>query len=234
MEGVVELVTEGTILGGLIDVTGDGKTTLNISEISTEGKSPQQIAKELKEAGLPVPEDSGAKTAAELADEMEKERYYTEEEIKELINHLRTVLYDAFLTSGIEINEDANGYNEDSGDFYEDADDYNQQANEENAYKGKYPSKAEIVGNYYGDSSLYDEEFMLIFLMDDEGELTDRYGYPFDYDPSTGIGSFSRGHSGVQNIEEYQFSYRNGGIHASGCVWYNYELVSSMEMDRIY
>ncbi|NLV85626.1 MAG: hypothetical protein GX025_00185 [Clostridiales bacterium] len=223
VESVGELINEGTIVGGMIDLTGDGKTTLNISEVSTEGKSPEQVAKELKEAGLPVPENSKTKTATELADEMEKESYYTEEEIKELINNLRAVLYDAFLTFEEEINEDANNFNEDGSD-------YNQQSNEEIIYTGKSPSKEELVGTYYEISSYSDDDYMLILLMDDEGRLTDMYGFPFDYDPTSGIGSFIRDNSDTPLIEEYKFSYQNGYIYAYCRVWYNYENTHSLEL----
>ena len=62
-----------------------------------KGKTPDEVAKELKEAGLPVQEEGEPKTAAELAEEIEEEYYYTEEELNEVIENLRNLLYDMFL-----------------------------------------------------------------------------------------------------------------------------------------
>ncbi len=98
-ESVLDLVSEGKILGGTITVGDDGETTVTMTEISTEGKTPDEVAKELKEAGLPVPEEGEPKTAAELAEEIEEEYYYTEEELNEVIENLRNLLYEMFLDS---------------------------------------------------------------------------------------------------------------------------------------
>lgn len=98
-ETVLDLVSEGKILGGTITVGGDGETTVTMTEISTEGKTSDEVAKELKEAGLPVPEEGEPKTAAELAVEIEEEYYYTEEELNEVIENLRNLLYEMFLDS---------------------------------------------------------------------------------------------------------------------------------------
>ncbi|MGO4928703.1 hypothetical protein ACTQ5J_08915 [Fundicoccus sp. Sow4_F4] len=98
-ESVLDLVSEGKILGGTITVGDDGETTVTMTEISTEGKTPDEMAKELKEVGLPVPEEAEPKTAAELAEEIEEEYYYTEEELNEVIENLRNLLYEMFLDS---------------------------------------------------------------------------------------------------------------------------------------
>ena len=98
-ESVLDLVSEGKILGGTITVGDDGETTVTMTEISTEGKTPDEVAKELKEAGLPVPEEGEPKTTAELAEEIEEEYYYTEEELNEVIENLRNLLYEMFLDS---------------------------------------------------------------------------------------------------------------------------------------
>jgi hypothetical protein len=98
-ESVLDLVSEGKILGGTIIVGDDGETTVTMTEISTEGKTPDEVAKELKEAGLPVPEEGEPKTAAELAEKIEEEYYYTEEELNEVIENLRNLLYEMFLDS---------------------------------------------------------------------------------------------------------------------------------------
>ena len=96
-ESVLDLVNEGKILGGLITVGEDGQTTVTMTEIDVEGKTPEEVEKELEKAGLSLPEDEEAKTAAELAEEMEEEYFYTEEEINEIIEDLRQLLYDMFL-----------------------------------------------------------------------------------------------------------------------------------------
>ncbi len=96
-ESVLDLVSEGKILGGTITVGGNGKTTVTTKEIDLEGKTTEEVEKELEKAGLSLPEDEDPKTTAELAEEMEEKYFYTEEEINEIIENLRQLLYDMFL-----------------------------------------------------------------------------------------------------------------------------------------
>jgi hypothetical protein len=96
-ESVLDLVSEGKILGGTITVGGNGKTTVTTKEIDLEGKTTDEVEKELEKAGLSLPEDEDPKTTAELAEEMEEKYFYTEEEINEIIENLRQLLYDMFL-----------------------------------------------------------------------------------------------------------------------------------------
>lgn len=96
-ESVLDLVSEGKILGGTITVGKDGKTTVTTKEIDLEGKTTDEVEKELEKAGLSLPEDEDPKTTAELAEEMEEKYFYTEEEINEIIENLRQLLYDMFL-----------------------------------------------------------------------------------------------------------------------------------------
>ena len=95
-ESLHDLVRDGKIMGGLITVGENGETKASMTEISTEGKTPAEIEKELEQTGLSLP-DGEAKTAAELAEEMEEEYYYTEDEISEIIEYLRELLYEMFL-----------------------------------------------------------------------------------------------------------------------------------------
>lgn len=96
-DSIVDLVNDGKILGGVITVGDDGESKITMTEISTEGKTPEEVAKEMKEAGLPVPSDNEPKSATELSEEMEEGYDFTEEELIEVIDNLMNLLNELFL-----------------------------------------------------------------------------------------------------------------------------------------
>lgn len=95
-ESLHDFVRDGKIMGGLITVGENGETKTSMTEISTEGKTPAEIEKELEQTGLSLP-DGEDKTSAELVDEMEEEYFYTEDELNEIIEYLRELLNEMFL-----------------------------------------------------------------------------------------------------------------------------------------
>ena len=207
-ESVLDLVSEGKILGGTITVGGDGKTTVTMTEISTEGKTPDEVAKELKEAGLPVPEEGESKTAAELAEELEEEYYYTEEELNEVIESLRNLLYDMFLNPEEEPSETPP----------------TQEPPEESAVPPVVSgglSIDEIVGTYDivlsnddGDT----EEIQNVYTKNENGQLV-RNGAAMDYDPITGTSTYTiKFDDGDYITQMLVFSSENGRISISGTI----------------
>jgi hypothetical protein len=208
-ESVLDLVSEGKILGGTITVGDDGETTVTMTEISTEGKTPDEVAKELKEAGLPVPEEGEPKTAAELAEEIEEEYYYTEEELNEVIENLRNLLYEMFLDSEEEPMETP-------------------PAEEPTEESTAPPAEAigglsidEIVGTYDivlsnddGDT----EEIQNVYSKNENGQLV-LNGGAMDYDPITGTSTYTHTFDDGDYITQtLVFSSENGRISISGTI----------------
>ena len=199
-ESVLDLVNEGKILGGLITVGEDGQTTVTMTEIDVEGKTPEEVEKELEKAGLSLPEDEEAKTAAELAEEMEEEYFYTEEEINEIIEDLRQLLYDMFLEQEPEEEVD------------------------ENPADGGLPLE-ELLGTYLVKINFEDESeslhytFMfyeghLIFKpeVNDLGAVLALPAGPYEYDPATATATCDLQDFGFSKVN---FISNDGMIHFS-------------------
>ena len=55
-ESLHDFVRDGKIMGGLITVGENGETKTSMTEISTEGKTPAEIEKELEQTGLSLPD----------------------------------------------------------------------------------------------------------------------------------------------------------------------------------
>ena len=205
-ESVLDLVSEGKILGGTITVGDDGETTVTMTEISTEGKTPDEVAKELKEAGLPVPEEGEPKTAAELAEEIEEEYYYTEEELNEVMENLRNLLYEMFLDSEEEPMETP-------------------PAEEPTEESTAPPAEAigglsidEIVGTYdtvMSNDDGYKDEGTLSFSKNENGQLIEDTNI-YNYDQATGTATFTLENSVGSSILAFVFTSENGKIHVSG------------------
>ncbi len=199
-ESVLDLVNEGKILGGLITVGEDGQTTVTMTEIDVEGKTPEEVEKELEKAGLSLPEDEEAKTAAELAEEMEEEYFYTEEEINEIIEDLRQLLYDMFLEQEPEEEVD------------------------EKPVDGGLPLE-ELLGTYLVKINFEDESeslhytFMfyeghLIFKpeVNDLGAVLALPAGPYEYDPATATATCDLQDFGFSKVN---FISKDGMIHFS-------------------
>jgi hypothetical protein len=199
-ESVLDLVREGKILGGPITVGEDGQTTVTMTEIDVEGKTTEEIEKELEKAGLSLPEDEAAKTAAELAEEMEEEYFYTEEEISEIIEYLRELLYDMFL----EPEEEPQEPRKEVGPAEKPA--------------GGGLSMDEIVGTYkmeLRDDNGYTQENEVIFSKNENGQLTVRGGVR-DYNPATGTATFTYTAGDYSATETIVFSSEDGRISFTG------------------
>lgn len=167
------------------------------------------MAKELKEAGLPVPEEGEPKTAAELAEEIEEEYYYTEEELNEVIENLRNLLYEMFLDSEEEPMETP-------------------PAEEPTEESTAPPAEAigglsidEIVGTYDivlsnddGDT----EEIQNVYSKNENGQLV-LNGGAMDYDPITGTSTYTHTFDDGDYITQtLVFSSENGRISISGTI----------------
>ncbi|HHV99812.1 MAG TPA: hypothetical protein GXX36_09630 [Clostridiaceae bacterium] len=193
-ESVLDLVREGKILGGLITVGKDGQTTVSMTEIDVEGKTPEEIEKELEKAGLSLPEDETAKTAAELVQEMEEEYYYTEEEISGIIEYLRELLYDMFLEPEEE-----------------------PQKEEEPAEKpaGGGLSIDEVVGTYKVKRVDGEVEFLINITKSGNGQLSYNDDLIFDYDPNTSTATCSYENESGRGTADLMFAFKDGKIHLS-------------------
>ncbi|WP_313164982.1 zinc-ribbon domain-containing protein [Sedimentibacter sp.] len=202
-ESVLDLVRDGKILGGLITVGEDGQTTVTMTEIDVEGKTPAEIEKELEKVGLSLP-DEEAKTAAELAQGLEEEYFYTEEEISEITAYLRELLYDMFLEQEEELTppsaeeEQPTGYNDLSLD--------------------------EIVGSYDVSTSFQGETQTHATTFSKSGDkLTAENAEDYlemDYDPTTGKATVTQTHEDGEDIitvyTTFVFKRENGVITISG------------------
>jgi hypothetical protein len=212
-ESVLDLVSEGKILGGTITVGDDGETTVTMTEISTEGKTPDEVAKELKEAGLPVPEEGEPKTAAELAEEIEEEYYYTEEELNEVIENLRNLLYEMFLDSEEEPMETP-------------------PAEEPTEESTAPPAEAigglsidEVVGSYHVALIGTDTEGTWLLAKKGDSQIVDETGdMVYDYDPKTGIATSSYENEAGKGTTELIFTAEDGKISLSGSWRYSNEV----------
>jgi len=208
-ESVLDLVSEGKILGGTITVGGDGETTVTMTEISAEGKKPDEVVKELKEAGLPVPEEGEPKTAVEMAEEIEEEYYYTEEELNEVIENLRNLLYEMFLDTEEEPTETPPA----------------EEPTEEST-----PPPAEVIGGLSIDKIVgtYDGTLIndkgdtdkgpMTFSKDESGQLIED-GNVYRYDQATGTATFALDLKTGSSTITLVFASENGTVHFSGtCV----------------
>lgn len=204
-ESVLDLVSEGKILGGTITVGGDGKTTVTTKEIDLEGKTTEEVEKELEKAGLSLPEDEDPKTTAELAEDMEEKYFYTEEEINEIIEYLRNLLYEMFLNSDEEPMETPP----------------TEESTAPPAEEIGGLSIDEIVGTYDivlsnddGDT----EEIQNVYTKNENGQLV-RNGAAMDYDPITGTSTYTHTFDDGDYITQtLVFSSENGRISISGTI----------------
>ncbi len=203
-ESLHDFVRDGKILGGLITVDMNGETRASMTEISTEGKSPDEIEQELEKAGLSLPEDEEPKTAAELAEEMEEEYYYTEEEISEIIEYLRELLYEMFLEPENELSPSTAEGEQPAG------------------YDGL--SLDEIVGSYDISTSLEGETQTHATYFSKNGDMlvaenAEEY-FTMDYDPATGTATATQSHEDGDDVimvyTTFVFKRENGVITMSG------------------
>ena len=206
-ESVLDLVSEGKILGGTITVGGNGKTTVTTKEIDLEGKTTDEVEKELEKAGLSLPEDEDPKTTAELAEEMEEKYFYTEEEINEIIENLRQLLYDMFLEEEPE-------------------------KEEKPAEKPAVPpvvsgglSIDEVVGSYHVALIGTDTEGTWLLAKKGDSQIVDETGdMVYDYDPKTGIATSSYENEAGKGTTELIFTAEDGKISLSGSWRYSNEV----------
>ncbi len=192
-DSVLDFVSDGKILGGLITVDGDGETNVTMKEISTEGKTPDEVSKELKDAGLPVPEDGDPKTAAELVEEMEEEYTFTEEELNQIIENLRNLLYEMFLDSDEEPSVIPPATTEGL-------------------------SIDDIVGNYeivITDEDGETDETPATFTKNKKGQLVED-GTVYNYNQSTGTATHSVESENASATSTFVFNSKNGTVHVSG------------------
>ncbi|MFA5576760.1 MAG: hypothetical protein WCZ27_09335 [Tissierellaceae bacterium] len=206
-ESALNLVNEGKILGGMIKLSSDGRTNFTTTEISTEGKDLDQVAKELKEAGLPILEDKGPNTVADLIEEIEEKFYYTEEELEDAIGKLRDLLDEMLLDSEEEVAEGPTSREE------------GEEASTPTDVTITLPSIDEIVGTYSivitsahnGES--YEGE--VSFSKDERGQLINEYGDVYQYDQATGTAIFLIDEESSAT-EKYIFRSENGKVYYSG------------------
>jgi len=86
-ESILDLVTEGRVLGGLITVGGSG-TTVKIADIPAEGRTPEQVIAELQRIGFEIDKESAAVTVAEKLEEMETSADFTYEDMDRILDEL--------------------------------------------------------------------------------------------------------------------------------------------------
>jgi hypothetical protein len=201
-DSVLDLVNDGKILGGLITVGVDGETTITMNEISTEGTTPDEVRKELKDAGLPVPEDDDPKTSAELVQEMEEKFNLNEEELNEVIENLRNLLYDMFLEPTEEPTEEPTA----------------EESIETPQATAGGLSIDEIVGTYdvvltndEGDT----EQTLGSFSKNEYGQLVEG-GNVYQYDPVAATATYTLGSSSATATSTLVFTSDNGGIRVTG------------------
>ncbi|MEL7624130.1 MAG: hypothetical protein AAGU12_11125 [Clostridiales bacterium] len=205
-ESLLDLVRDGKIMGGLITVGEDGETTVTMTEIDVEGKTPEEIGKELENADLSLPQDEEAKTAAELAEELEEEYYYTEEELNEVIESLRNLLYDMFLNPEEEPSETPPA----------------QEPHEESAAPPAASgglSIDEVVGTYdmvISNDDGYTKEGPVNFSKNENGQLIVDTDDIYNYDQATGTATFTLENSVGSTTNTFIFTSENGRIHVSG------------------
>ena len=205
-ESLLDLVRDGKIMGGLITVGENGETTVTMTEIDVEGKTPEEIEKDLENAGLSLPQDEEAKTAAELAEELEEEYYYTEEELNEVIESLRNLLYDMFLNPEKEPSETPP----------------TQEPPEESAVPPVVSgglSIDEVVGSYHVALIGTDTEGTWLLAKKGDSQIVDETGdMVYDYDPKTGIATSSYENEAGKGTTELIFTAEDGKISLS-CSW---------------
>jgi hypothetical protein len=211
-ESLLDLVRDGKIMGGLITVGENGETTVTMTEIDVEGKTPEEIEKELENAGLSLPQDEEAKTAAELAEELEEEYYYTEEELNEVIESLRNLLYDMFLNPEKEHSETPP----------------TQEPPEESAVPPVVSgglSIDEVVGSYHVALIGTDTEGTWLLAKKGDSQIVDETGdMVYDYDPKTGIATSSYENEAGKGTTELIFTAEDGKISLSGSWRYSNEV----------
>jgi hypothetical protein len=211
-ESLLDLVRDGKIMGGLITVGENGETTVTMTEIDVEGKTPEEIEKELENAGLSLPQDEEAKTAVELAEELEEEYYYTEEELNEVIESLRNLLYDMFLNSEEEPSETPP----------------TQEPPEESAVPPVVSgglSIDEVVGSYHVALIGTDTEGTWLLAKKGDSQIVDETGdMVYDYDPKTGIATSSYENEAGKGTTELIFTAEDGKISLSGSWRYSNEV----------
>ena len=211
-ESLLDLVRDGKIMGGLITVGENGETTVTMTEIDVEGKTPEEIEKELENAGLSLPQDEEAKTAAELAEELEEEYYYTEEELNEVIESLRNLLYDMFLNPEEEPSETPP----------------TQEPPEESAVPLVVSgglSIDEVVGSYHVALIGTDTEGTWLLAKKGDSQIVDETGdMVYDYDPKTGIATSAYENEAGKGTTELIFSAEDGKISLSGSWRYSNEV----------
>ena len=211
-ESLLDLVRDGKIMGGLITVGENGETTVTMTEIDVEGKTPEEIEKELENAGLSLPQDEEAKTAAELAEELEEEYYYTEEELNEVIESLRNLLYDMFLNPEKEPSETPP----------------TQEPPEESAVPPVVSgglSIDEVVGSYHVALIGTDTEGTWLLAKKGDSQIVDETGdMVYDYDPKTGIATSSYENEAGKGTTELIFTAEDGKISLSGSWRYSNEV----------
>lgn len=197
-ENVVDLVNGGKILGGAITVSGDGEASIEMSQVSTEGKAHDEVAKGLTDAGLPVPEEQGPATITERAEEYADEYALTEDELTEIIDALRDLLYEMFL-------------DDKPGDEPSDR--------PTDLPTAGLPIDA-IVGTYEGRifSESGEDSGTWTFTSNDDGELVDSKGNVWQYAPSTGIATVSSTHGEISATMTVVFVVHDNQVTMSG-VW---------------
>ncbi len=216
-ESVLDLVREGKILGGLITVGEDGQTTVTMTEIDVEDKTPEEIEKELEKAGLSLPEDEAAKTAAELAEEMEEEYYYTEEEINEIIEYLRELLYDMFLEP------------EEEPQVPQEPQEPQEVEEPDEKPDGRGLSIDEVVGTYSVKREDGEEASLINITKIGNGQLSYNDDLTFDYDQNTSTAACSYENESGRGTADLTFTFRDGEIHLS-----IYWVYTNEEIDKTY
>lgn len=208
-DSLLDLVRDGKIMGGLITVGEDGETTVTMTEIDVEGKTPEEIGKELENADLSLPQDEEAKTAAELAEELEEEYYYTEEELNEVIESLRNLLYDMFLDSEEETMKTPP------------AEEPTEESTAPSAEAIGGLSIDEIVGSYHVALIGTDTEGTWRLAKNNNGQIVivnESEDMAYDYDPKTGIATSSYENEAGKGTTEIIFTAEDGKISLS-CSW---------------
>ncbi len=86
-DSILDFVTEGRVLGGLITVGGTG-ITVKIADISAEGRTPEQVIAELQRIGFEINQESAAVTVEEKLEEMESSADFTYEDMDRILDEL--------------------------------------------------------------------------------------------------------------------------------------------------
>lgn len=240
IENIADWVDGESIMAAELGLDVGGDTTVKISEISIKDKEPEQVAEELREKGLPVPEPpSEPKTFTELAAEREKASYYTEEELNEFIDYLREVLYEAFVDDG----QDEPNESQNPGPTGAD-EEKTTGKDSPPAATDNFPSPAEIAGFYLGrswdpddpdddDDDDYSSEVTLALRPDGGLRIVDEDddSLNLDYNSQTDTYSLVSNLGGVSIRMEMKFSYQGSGIHLSGSMRSDYGEMR-LELDK--